>query len=119
VASPTPPTHLGSISELTTGRLELTLSNLAGDPVTALTSATVTIRDLTSGDAIDDAINAMTEGAIDGNGLFTFPLTSARTAAIGTPTLQRRLVTFDFVFSGGRKTHELTYDVVNLRDISS
>jgi hypothetical protein len=113
------PTSLGPINEKSTGTLRLVLKDGAGVAVTSLSSATLWLRDLTSNTLIDNGIDALAAGgAVDGAGVFTFPVTSARTTAIGTPATQRRLVTIDFVFPGGRKTHELTFDVINLRDIT-
>lgn len=114
-------THLGDVNEKSTRTLKLLLRDAAGAPVSpgAVTGITIWIRDLRSNTLLVNGANALaTGGAVGVDGYFTYPLTSTHTAAVGTLARQRRVVTLDIVFASGELTHEVSFDVVNLTDIT-
>lgn len=114
-------THLGDVNEKSTRTLKLLLKDAAGVAVTpgSVTGITLWIRDLRSNTLLANGVNALsTGGAVAADGYFTYPLTSTHTAAVGTDPRQRRVVTLDIVFTTGRLTHSVSFDIVNLTDIT-
>ncbi len=116
------PTHLGSINEKSTRTLQMQLRDGAGVPVNpgSVTGITFWLRDLRSNTVMVSALPVYPSGggAISLAGVFTFPLTVAHTTAIGTAKVQKRVITLDIVFTDGRLTHEVSFDLLNLTDIA-
>jgi hypothetical protein len=90
---------------------------------TQIASIALALRDVTSGGIVNsrdhiDVLNV--NGGVLSLGLFTFQFVSDDTAILGTGVEERRLLTLDVgLVGGGRATHEVSFYVRNLMDITS
>lgn len=111
------------INERSTRTLTIPLTDQAGAPLDAATVATVTasLRDLASGTLIRTAQNVQnTNGGTLTDGELRLVLSPTDTQAIGTASLQPRLLTLDLVTVNGlRITEEIHYLVRALVDITT
>lgn len=112
-----------AIPERSTYQYQVTLKDAAGEDIApaGVTSIALTLRDVTSGEIVNDRDAVSVKNANGGtltSGLFVFQFAEADTAILGTGTSEKRILTLDFVLTGGRITREVTFFVRNLRDIA-
>lgn len=112
-----------AIPERSTYTYEVALLDWNGDamPSSDITAITMTLRDVAT-DAIVNGREAVdvrnANGGTLGAGSFSFRFAQGDTAIVGTASVERRLMTFDFTLSGGgRVTRDVSFYVRNLRDI--
>lgn len=114
-----------ALNEGTTGSYSCTLTDTAGAAISSasVSAITATLRDVETGAIVNnrDAQNVLNAngGTLAVGGVFTLILSAADTAQSSTGrTLQARRLTLAVTYDDGTLTHEVTFYVRALADIS-
>lgn len=112
-----------ALAEKSTAEYHAIIKDQDGLPIdpSAVSSMTVTLADssgtILNGRSNQDCLNTG-DGALLTGGVFTFTIQPADTALVAGAELQRRILTFKVVFSGGSLNHECDFWVRNLISVS-
>jgi hypothetical protein len=112
-----------AVAEKSTAEYRAVLKDQDGAAIEpgAVSSMTVTLSDA-SGTVVNSrsAQNCLNtgDGVLAAGGVFTFTIQPADTALVAGAELQKRILTFHVVFSGGELRHEADFYVRNLISVS-
>ena len=123
--SPVTIDHRYAVPELSTPTFTATLKDDAGELVDAadVTAIYMTLRETAGGTIVNsrDNVNVLASGiATVEEGAFAVQFASADMAAVGSAQYQERRLSLDLrLTGGGRVTHEVTFYVYNLADVTA
>jgi hypothetical protein len=112
-----------AIPEQSSAQYACTFVDATGAAITGASISAIVATLRAVGGAVINSRNAQSVlnvngGSLTGGGAFTLVLSALDTVAVGTQTLQERMLTLEVTFTSGTLTHEVRYYVRQLDDVS-